>query len=100
MDIIQTREGSKLIITIDGTITVLTAPELEAVLGENLRDVDELVFDLSKLQYTSSAGLRALLGAQQTMDDKDGKMIVRGVNELVMGVFMDTGFDKILDIRD
>ena len=100
MNITQTREGSKLTIAIEGSITAVTVTELDALLGDKLRDVDELTFDLSELQYTSSAGIRSLLGAQQYMDDKDGKMIVRGANELVMKVFTDTGFDKIFDLRD
>lgn len=100
MEIKQTREGSKLTIAIEGEITAVTAPEVEAVLGSNLKDVDELVFDLSDLKYTSSAGLRAFLGAQQDMDEKDGKMTVHGASEFVMEIFAETGFDKIFDIRD
>ena len=52
------------------------------------------------MEYTSSAGLRVLLGAQKVMDEKDGSMLVRGANELVMEIFEETGFTNILDIEE
>ena len=100
MELIQKREGSKLAIRIVGTLDAMTAPELEAILGDNLADVDELIFDLEKMPYTSSAGLRAFLGAQQMMDEKDGSMIVQGVAEFVMEIFEETGFDQLLVIEE
>lgn len=100
MELKQDRNGGKLIITIIGVLNTLTAPDLEAILGDNLEDVDELVFDISKMEYTSSAGLRAFLGAQQVMDDKDGDMTVRGVNDMVMEIFEETGFTNLLNIED
>lgn len=99
MELTQTREGNKLTITLAGDLNTMTAPDLEAVLGDNLADVDELVFDLTDLRYTSSAGLRAFLGAQQVMEDKDATMVVRGVSEFVMEIFEETGFVNLLDIE-
>lgn len=99
MELRNERDGANLRIYISGAITAATAPELEAILGDNLDDIDEVVFDLSNLDYTSSAGLRAFLGAQQIMDEKDGKMTVRGANDVVMNIFKDTGFDKLLDLE-
>lgn len=100
MELIQERDGKKLTIAIEGELNTMTAPELEAILGDNLADVDELVFDLSKMSYTSSAGLRAFLGAQQVMDDKDGSMVICGVTPFVKDIFEMTGFVNILDLID
>lgn len=99
MELTQTREGNKLTITLAGDLNTMTAPDLEAVLGDNLADVDELVFDLTDLRYTSSAGLRAFLGAQQVMEDRDATMVVRGASEFVMEIFEETGFVNLLDIE-
>ncbi len=98
MTIDKLAEGRKLTLTPAGRLDTTTAPELEAVLKESLADVNELVFDLSGLEYISSAGLRVLLSAQKTMD-KSGRMTVRNVNELVMEVFEVTGFSDILTIE-
>lgn len=99
MELIQERNGSKLTIKIEGILNTLTAPELDAALGDNLADVDVLILDASKMEYTSSAGLRVILAAQQYMDDKNGRMTLRGVSEDVMDVFVKTGFDMFLDFE-
>ncbi|MBR2561078.1 MAG: STAS domain-containing protein [Eubacterium sp.] len=100
MTIRQEKDGSRLVISVEGYLDALTAPELEAELGKALADIDDLVFDLKDMEYTSSAGLRVLLGAQKVMDEKDGSMLVRGANELVMEIFEETGFTNILDIEE
>ena len=58
----------------------------------------ELVFDLEKLVYISSAGLRVLLMAQKKMD-KQGSMKVIHVGNMVMEVFVNMGFKDILTIE-
>ena len=98
MKLTQERSGNKLTVGIEGALNTLTAPELTSILGDNLADVDELLFDLSKLEYVSSAGLRVFLATQQYMDDKDGDMKVTGVNDVVVGIFTETGFNRLLDI--
>lgn len=91
-------EGSKLTLLLDGRLDTVTAPALEAELKQSLNDVTELVFDFSKLEYISSAGLRVLLSSQKIMN-KQGSMLIRHVNETVMEVFEVTGFIDILSIE-
>ena len=64
----------------------------------NHSGVTELVLDFSGLESLSSAGLRVLLGAQKTMN-KQGKMVVKHVNDTIMEVFDITGFSDILTIE-
>ena len=99
MKLEKERNGKKLTVSVSGMLNALSSSELEAELRDSLADVDDLVLDLSGMEYISSAGLRVLLGAQQYMDEKDGTMIVRGVNDMVMETFEETGFDKLLDIE-
>jgi len=54
--------------------------------------------DFSELEYISSAGLRVLLSAQKVMN-KQGKMVIRHVNEIILEVFEVTGFTDILTIE-
>ena len=56
------------------------------------------MFDLAKLEYISSAGLRVLLAMQKLMN-RQGVMLLRNVNEAVMEVFEVTGFSDILSIE-
>ena len=76
----------------------MTAPELEADLTQSLEGITSLVLDFEKLEYLSSAGLRVILKTQKTMN-RQGKMIIRNVNETIMEVFEMTGFTDILTIE-
>ena len=60
--------------------------------------VKELVLDLAALEYLSSAGLRVLLSAQKVMN-RQGCMVVRNVNEVIMEIFEVTGFVDVLTIE-
>ena len=72
----------------------MTTPRPEELRG----GITRLVFDLAKLEYVSSAGLRVLLAMQKLMN-RQGAMLLRNVNEAVMKVFEVTGFSDILRIE-
>ena len=90
--------GSKLGVALEGRLDTTTAPQLEKELKQNIDGIDELVIDLAKIDYISSAGLRVLLSAQKVMN-KQGRMIIRNANEDVMEIFDVTGFVDILNIE-
>ena len=100
MEIIKTKEGSKMTIALEGRLDTTTAPSLDAVVGSELGDVTELVYDFNKLEYVSSAGLRVLLLSQKTMNAKGGTMVIRNVNSDIMEVFEMTGFAGLLRIEN
>ena len=98
MNIVKTNEGNKLILALEGRLDTTTAPQLEAEVKSALTNVTELVLDFSQLEYLSSAGLRVILAAQKIMN-KQGKMVIRHVNETIQEVFEVTGFSDILTIE-
>ncbi|MGN0320519.1 MAG: STAS domain-containing protein [Lachnospira sp.] len=98
MQITKNQEGNKLTLTLEGRLDTTTAPELETELKRSLNDAKELEFDFTNLEYISSAGLRVLLAAQKVMS-KQGSMVIKNVNEVVMEVFEVTGFVDILTIE-
>ena len=65
------------------TVEVLDR-ELEALLAG---DVKVLVFDLSALDYISSAGLRSLFGAQKSMEKRGGESLLLNPQPQVQKVF-------------
>lgn len=97
MIIAKTRAGTSLTVSLGGRLDTSTAPQLEAELKE-LDGVAELVLDMDKLVYLSSAGLRAILTLQKRMS-RQGRMIVRHVCGEIMEVFEMTGFADILTIE-
>ena len=98
MNIVKNIENGKVVLAIGGRLDTTTAPELEKELENLLSEVKELVFDMSELEYISSAGLRVLLKAQKIMNVQ-GNMKVTHVNESIMEVFEITGFIDILTIE-
>lgn len=98
MNIIKNLEGKTLNIALEGRLDTTTAPQLEAELKQSVADNTELSLDFAKLEYISSAGLRVLLAAQKVMN-KQGKMIIRNVNDVIAEVFEVTGFADILTIE-
>ena len=98
MNIIKNKDGSKLTLTMEGRLDTTTAPQLEAELKVSMDGTTELNLDFEKLEYLSSAGLRVLLAAQKVMN-KQGKMVIRHVNETIHEVFEVTGFIDILTIE-
>ena len=85
-------------IFLEGRLDTLTSPDLELKVKEALGDAKKLVFDLYKLEYISSAGLRVLLGAAQGMEGK-GEMVVCHLNQTVQEIFDITGFSNIFNIE-
>lgn len=98
MTIEKNINGTELTITLTGRLDTTTAPQLEAELKVSLTGVESLALDFTNLEYLSSAGLRVLLAAQKTMN-KQGKMVVRNVNETIAEIFDVTGFSDILTIE-
>ena len=98
MNIKKTVEGTTLNIALEGRLDTTTAPQLEAELNRSLDAVTKLNLDFEALEYLSSAGLRVILAAQKVMN-KQGKMVIRHVNETIMEVFEVTGFVDILTIE-
>ena len=83
---------------VSGRLDTQTAPELENELDSILSGVKELTFDMTNLEYVSSAGLRVILKAQKAMNAQ-GSMKLTGVNDSIMEVFDITGFLDILTIE-
>ena len=92
------KDGAKMTVSLSGRLDTTTAPKLESELRSSLDNVSDLVFDMDKLEYISSAGLRVLLASQKIMND-NGEMKLINVHEAVFEVFEVTGFSEILTIE-
>ena len=93
----KTIKNTEAVFELDGRLDTTTAPELELELRQSLDGVENLILDLEKLEYISSAGLRVLLSAQKQMNHQ-GSMTLRNVNPAILEIFEVTGFTDILTI--
>ena len=97
MTITKNRDGSRLVVKLNGRLDTTTSPQLERTLL--LDDIDEVIFDLTDLQYLASAGLRVLLTTQKKMNARKGTMVVKNANEMILEAFEMTGFSHVLTIE-
>ncbi len=100
MTVKKEKTGETLIVTIEGTVDIKTAPQLRDALEGEIDDVMEVIFDLKGTDYFSSAGLRVILGVYQDLDDKDGRMVVKNVNDELMEILEMTGFTDFLEFEN
>ena len=98
MNIIKAKKGSTLSVALQGRLNTVTARQLENEIRPILDGVTVLIWDLSELEYMSSAGLRLLRAAQKVMDTQ-GKMLVINANEAIVELFEITGFTSILTLE-
>ena len=82
---------------ISGRLDTATAPNLEKIINEFPEDTKELLFDMSGVEYISSAGIRVLLGAYKKMNLNNGIMRIEKANDMVREVFEMTGLLELLE---
>jgi anti-anti-sigma factor len=96
MQITLKEEGKPTVIALEGRLDTNTSPQLEEYAGDlYAKGVNDIVVDMSKCEFVSSAGLRVIV-AMQKRAAVGGSLVFRGVVPEVMDVFTMTGFDNIL----
>jgi anti-anti-sigma factor len=75
---ISVARTNPLTIALAGRLDTHTAPELEKTLDGVLakKDIARLVFELSQLQYLSSAGIRSFIRARKAIEPGGGKVAI------------------------
>lgn len=94
-----TSEGKIYTIAISERIDTLTAPELDKTFNSVKEDADKVIFDMEKVEYVSSAGIRTIIAAHRAMTEKDG-LVLRKLTKNVRTIIDLTGFSKKLNIEE
>ena len=96
MTIEKTVTDNEIILKLDGWLDTESAPELNAELEAFDSDDKKLVFDMEKLEYISSSGIRQIIFGYKKMN---GYFLLKNVPESIMKILKDTGLDKKIDIE-
>ena len=97
MEVKVEQQGEVVVVAISGNIDTNTAPELATALsGEIGHGHTRLVADFTAVAYTSSAGLRTLLGTLKEARQQGGDFRLAGVRPSVFRVLELSGFTSIL----
>ena len=91
--------GDQAKVVLEGRLDANTSPEFKDKLAGLPEEVKNMVMDIEKVTYTSSAGLRVILQYHNQMGQRGGKLTVSHPNPNIMGVFEDTGLTDCLNIE-
>ena len=99
MQISIVQHAGVTVVAVAGSLDALTADTLTAALQEQVRAGNtRLVAALEALDYTSSAGLRVLLGTLKDARRGGGDLRLAGAQERVRRVLELSGFTSILKL--
>ena len=95
LEIEKKLDGRCLTVTLIGVLDSITSPELDREL-QNLENVDKVVLDLKELDYTSSAGLRVIMGLKRRLAGRPLKL--ENIGTEVREILDMTGSSRLLGL--
>src|SRR6476619_5623997 len=99
MDATVEMVGNVALVRVSGSVDGLTADSLQATFREQVEAGSaRVVADLSGVEYTSSAGLRALLATVKLARQQGGDLRIAAVQPAVLRVLDLSGFTTILKL--
>ena len=91
--------GNILLVSFRGRLNSANAAQIEAeILLHINQGVNQLLLDLSELEYISSAGLRVVLVAAKRLKQSAGLMVLCGIRGSIHEIFEVSGFLSILSV--
>ena len=95
-------ENDILVISVSGSASAITAASLQSQLSKLIQseatEEKTIVLDAKKLEYVSSAGLRAILQVAKSVAENNQSLRICSLNDSVETIFKTAGFDKIIPI--
>jgi len=92
MDILSSKIEGAFVLMPNGRLDTNNAPQAEKILVENINAGERrVIFDFSKTDYISSAGLRVILQTAKLVR-KDGRVVLCNANEQIYEVLEISGF--------
>ena len=85
---ITAEQGAVKRVSLNGRLDTITAPDLETELDQLVSEAIQLIiFDMTDLEYISSAGLRVIFKATKAMKAKDGRTGILKMQPQIKKVF-------------
>lgn len=101
MEIIKYIEDKKAVLQVVGRVDNVTSGSFQAQVLEVFDSpLRTMILDCQKLEYISSAGLRALLVIAKSAGSRKVSVVLTHVNALVLEVLEMSGFDSFFKIQE
>ena len=94
----EVTQGDWLIFQAIGRIDTSTAKDAESAALSAFAKTSKMAFDMSQLEYISSAGLRVLLRLGKTAKRGKKIFVLSGVSGLVKEILEDSGTDTLFEV--
>ena len=96
-----TENGTSRVVRLEGTCDLATAPDLRNALQPLIPPgIDEVVIDVSGLEFIDSTGLGVILGAMRRLREGGGQLRIAGAAGTVRRVLEITDLDKVIPLVD
>lgn len=100
-ELVTKREGDVLIVYLKGRLDVHLSLEIEQAVNELIDNGDiNLLFDLEKVVYLSSSGLRIFIAAMRKLKDLNGQLKLANLTSSVKKIFKVVELIDLFDIYD
>lgn len=101
MEITEQRQGEVVVLGPVGRINNDTSGEFQTrLLGCLVNPGAAVLVDLTRVEYISSAGLRALMMASKQSKANNGRLAVAGLNPLVKEIFTISRFSYVVTVYE
>lgn len=88
------------VLRLSGECDIATAPQLHEALTPLRGEVQDLVLDLSGLDFIDSSGVAVVAGALKWLRESDGSLAISGAHGSVRKVFEITGLDRVIPLHE
>lgn len=88
------------VVELEGSIDSATAPDVQKEVLSVTENKIEIILDMNKVTYLSSAGLRMLLLVYRQIKAQNGNISLVGLSEEIKDVMSNTGFIRFFVIAD
>ncbi len=101
MQIEETMQNNTCVVCVTGRLDATTAPELDQAVTQIIdQGKHKMAFDLTQLEYVSSAGLRIFLVVAKKLKGLNGELSLAGLQGNIKEVLEISGFPSILPCYD
>ncbi|MFB2837203.1 anti-sigma factor antagonist [Floridanema evergladense] len=100
MDITIKDSQNVTVVELVGEIDASTAPDVQKEVLPLAQSGNKILLDMSKVPYTSSAGLRFLLSLSRQVTAQNGQLVLVGVSEEIQDTMSVTGFLDFFTLSD
>ena len=99
MTVEEIKGEDRLQLNVAGKIDSLSCNEFQNAVLTSFQKDKNVVINMEKVEYISSAGLRALILGHKTAAAKGGSLVIINLTQAVSDVIRVTGMDAMLNIR-